>query len=227
MLHRLRLAREGFPLSKFNRATSADKTVFRSAVIAKGSVAAESQHNSLARHPHRPLQHGPASAADASNPHPPESPARRHQAVAPVGQSRSSAAPLRPQAQQLPPVTTTLTQNHQGHQSGRSRHPLYLLEPLSRPITASTDRRRWSRQSLEQSKPPSSRYCDGHPDNRRYSRIASTVIVQKTGGHLLVWRVVVTVAVVLTLVVVVTVALEWDCRFRWTLHLFCWPMPIK
>ena len=75
----------------------------------------------------------------------------------------------------LPLYATELTQNRQGHQSGRSGHPLHMSEPLLSPVIASTDRGGWSCRSPETSKPPSSRCLDGYPDNCRYSCITSTL----------------------------------------------------
>jgi hypothetical protein len=49
---------------------------------AEASTAAESQRSSLARRPYQPLKHRTATAVDASNPHPPETPSCRHQAAA-------------------------------------------------------------------------------------------------------------------------------------------------
>jgi type IV secretory pathway VirB10-like protein len=95
----------------------------------EASTTAESQRSSLARRPHQPLQHRTATAVDASNPHPPETPARRHQAAdAPPG-------PPEPPAEAV-----AASQRYGRRHSSRTFRQSRRLSPPRQHITAKATR---------------------------------------------------------------------------------------
>ena len=98
----------------------------------------------------------------------------------------AAGAPAKAAAAKTVAVEASRHQDHQNIAMAQAQHLPHPLDPLPRPTAVPTDRIPQSRQSSELPEPKNSRCCNRHLDNQSYTCIVSSLVLQMTGGKLLV-----------------------------------------